>query len=165
MKRLSALLFLIVIFVLVPLQARAQSSIFEKLSGNWKGTGIVSGMNSEITMKWESVLAGKFYRLSFKNNMKGNDGNVVFEGTAFYKVKTTTETEGNWFDSFGFIRPIKAVFETDKLTAGWGTKETEEGSTVYHLVEANKLEVIDTVKGKDGNWREFGRSTFTRRRD
>ena len=162
MKKLSIFLFLLVVFMLVSFQVKAQSNIFEKLSGNWKGTGVVSGMESEIEMKWEKVLAGKFYRLNFKNNMKGKNGNVVFEGTAFYQFKTTAETFGNWFDSFGLIRPIKAVIETDKLSADWGNKETEEGKTIYHLLEANKLEVIDSVKTKDGTWREFGRSTFTR---
>ncbi len=81
-------LFIIATFALIPFQIFAQNNIFEQLAGNWKGTGVVSGMKSEITMKWESVLAGKFYRLSFKNNMKGKNGKVFFEGTAFYKLKT-----------------------------------------------------------------------------
>lgn len=162
MKKTVVFLFLFAAFVLISLPAKAQDNVFAKLSGNWKGTGVVSGMESEIMMRWESVLAGKFYRLSFKNNMKGKNGNVVFEGTAFYKFKTDAETEGSWFDSFGFIRPIKASLETHKVTANWGNKETEEGKTVYHLLETDKLEVIDSVKSKDGSWREFGRSTFIR---
>lgn len=155
-------LFLIAAFALIPFQTFAQNNIFEKLSGSWKGTGAVSGMESEISMKWESVLAGNFYRLNFTNKMKGKNGTIVFEGTAFYKFKTTTETEGSWFDSFGLIRPITATLETTKITANWGTKETEEGSTVYHLIEPDKLEVVDSVKSKDGTWREFGRSKFIR---
>ena len=162
MKKLSKLLVCLVLCLLISSQLFAQSNVFEKLSGNWKGTGVVQGMESEITMKWESVLAGKFYRLSFKNNMKGKNGNIVFEGTAFYKFKSAAETEGNWFDSFGFIRPIKASLETNKITADWGNKETEEGKTVYNLVEADKLEVVDSIKTKDGTWREFGRSVYTR---
>lgn len=155
-------LLLHVVFLLIPLHLLAQNSIFEKMSGNWKGTGVVSGMTSEIEMKWESVLAEKFYRLSFKNNMKGKNSNVIFEGIAFYKSKSRNETEGSWFDSFGLIRPIKAMVESDKLSAEWGNKETEEGKTVYHLVGTDKLEVVDSVKSKDGTWREFGRSTLIR---
>ena len=158
MKKLSVFLFLLALFG----QINAQNNVFERLAGSWKGNGMVSGMEAEIAMKWESVLAGKFYRLSFKNNMKGKNGNVVFEGTAFYKFKTASETDGNWFDSFGFIRPIKANLETNKITANWGSKETEEGQTIYHLVETDKLKVVDSVKTKDGTWREFGRSNFTR---
>jgi hypothetical protein len=165
MKKLSVFLFLIASFVLIPVQSKANNSIFERLAGNWQGTGVVSGMDSQITMNWESVLAGKFYRLSFRNNMKGKNGPVVFEGTAFYQAKTASQTEGSWFDSFGSIRPIKALIETDKLTANWGNPETEEGQTIYRLVDANKLEVVDSVKTKDGAWREFGHSVFTKTRD
>lgn len=158
-------MFLIAVFVLFPFQAFAQDNIFEKLSGSWKGTGVVSGMESEIKMKWESVLAGKFYRLSFANKMKSKKSNILFEGTAFYKVKSTSETEGSWFDSFGLIRPIIATLETTKITANWGTKETEEGTTVYRLIESDKLEVIDSVKSQNGTWREFGRSNLIRLKD
>lgn len=165
MKKLSVVLVCLVISVLIPFPINAQSSVFERLSGSWKGNGVVSGMESAIEMKWESVLAGKFYRLSFKNDMKSKNGTIVFEGTAFYKLKTAAETEGNWFDSFGFIRPIKAKIEVDKLISNWGSQEVEEGKTIYHLIEADKLEVVDSVKTKEGTWREFGRSILSRTKD
>lgn len=154
------LFFLIVLGVS---SANAQSGIFEKLRGSWQGTGTVNKMESALTMKWEAFLSEKFYRLTFKNTMKSNKGDVVFEGMAMYKLPASSlETEGNWFDSFGFVRPIKAILAKDSLTANWGSKETEEGKTVYRLLENDKMEVVDSVKTKDGLWREFGRSNYVR---
>jgi len=151
------------LFILITAYGIDAQSIFEKLKGNWKGAGTVNKMESNLTMKWETFLGDKFFRLSFKNTMKGSKGDVVFEGMAVYKsAASASETEGNWYDSFGYIRPIKAVLDQNSLTSNWGSKDTEEGKTVYRLLEADKLEVIDSVKMKDGNWREFGRSNYVR---
>ncbi len=145
-------------------ELRAQTTgIFEKIRGNWKGTGIVNQMDSALTMKWEFFLGEKFYRLTFKNTMKSGKGDIIFEGLAVYQLpETASETDGIWYDSFGFMRPIKAVLEKDALTANWGTLQTEEGKTVYRLLENDKMEVVDSVKTKDGAWREFGRSNYVR---
>lgn len=150
------------LFVLITAYGTNAQSVFEKLRGNWKGTGLVNKMESNLSMKWEVFLGNKFYRLSFKNTMKGSNGDIVFEGMAMYKFTASLETERNWYDSFGFVRPIKAILEKNALTANWGTKETEEGKTVYRLVENDKLEVVDSVKMKDGSWHEFGRSSYLR---
>ena len=45
------------------------------------------------------------------------------------------------------------------LVALWG----ERGRTVYRLLETGALEVTDSVKGSDGGWSEFGRSTLKRK--
>jgi hypothetical protein len=93
--------------------ASVRADVFEKLAGTWQGSGIVSGMESKIEMKWERVLEGKFWRLSFVNEMKGANGKMKFEGVAFYKGGDKAKSSGTWFDSFGMIRPITAMLETD----------------------------------------------------
>jgi hypothetical protein len=46
--------------------------------------------------------------------------------------------------------------------ASWGTADTEQGETTYRHVSDRELEVVDRVLGKNGEWREFGRSTLRR---
>ena len=65
--------------------------------------------------------------------------------------------EARWFDSRGLSFPIKAHAEGDTLIAFWGTPETEQGKSVYRLIEQSKVEVVDSVRQKDGTWKEFGR--------
>jgi hypothetical protein len=54
---------------------------------------------------------------------------------------------------------VSATVEGSALTALWG----ERGRTVYRLLETGALEVTDSVKGSDGSWSEFGRSTLKRK--
>ncbi len=160
-KKISVLLILLVIFS-ISIKANEKNEIFDKLNGNWKGTGVVSGMNSIITMEWKNVMNDKFYRLTFRNEMSRENDHFVFEGTAFYKTTADSETEGYWFDSMGLVRPIKAILDTDSIIANWGSKDTEEGKTSYRIIDADSMEVVDFVKTKTGIWREFGRSNFKR---
>ena len=162
MRKNIKLTFVLSFILLTTSTITTRGSVFENLSGTWQGTGVVSKMDSKIEMKWERVLDGKFWKLSFVNEMKGANGAIKFEGVAFYKTVDKTKTAGTWFDSFGLIRPIDAMIETDRLVSNWGTVETELGSTIYRLTAENSLEVVDSVKSKDGTWREFGRSTLSR---
>ena len=51
--------------------------------------------------------------------------------------------------------PIKAQADGDALVALWGSADQEQGKSVYRLLEPAKMEVIDSVRQKDGTWREF----------
>lgn len=42
----------------------------------------------------------------------------------------------------------------------WGAPGQEQGKSVYRLLADGKLEVVDSVRQPDGNWREFGRFTL-----
>ncbi len=48
------------------------------------------------------------------------------------------------------------------MTAWWGSPETEEGKSTYRLIDDQTMEVVDSVKQKDGTFREFGRVTLKR---
>jgi hypothetical protein len=117
---------------------------------------------SKIDMSWSWELNGRFLRLTFRNEMGTAPKMNVFEGHAYYQP-AGARYRGMWFDNSGMQRPLDATREGDALVSQWGTAETEQGETTYRLRADGTMEVIDRVKGKDGNWREFGRATYTRR--
>ena len=136
--------------------------ITTRLLGSWRGEGKVMGMEARLQMKWERVLEGKFMRLTFRNEMRGKEGAQLFEGHAYYQAQPDGTYRGQWFDSGGEAHPINGKVEGDALIAEWGTKETKLGRTVYRLTGENAAEVTDSILAKDGQWKEFGRSRFTR---
>ena len=119
-------------------------------------------MSARLQMKWEWVLGRKFLRLSLKNEMQSATSNTAFEGHAYYRLASEGKCEGKWFDSRGVSFPISCSIEGDALTALWGTPEEEQGKSVYRLLEPGKLEVVDSVRQKDGTWKEFGRFVVIR---
>lgn len=141
-----------------------EDTFLNRLAGNWEGEGRVSGMESKLSMNWQQTLGGKFMRLTFRNEMRGRDGSSqVFEGHAYYKVAASNRYEGTWFDSQGAIHPIKATIDNQALISLWGSKETQQGRTIYRLTDDERIEVIDSLLSRDGSWKEFGRSLFRRR--
>jgi hypothetical protein len=118
----------------------------------------VLGQASEVRLTWEWTLDGQFLRLSFTNQM----GPRRFEGHAYYRAVGNGRYRGAWFDSSGMIRPIDASRDGDALVATWGTPETEVGETIYRLEADGSMAIIDRVRGKDGQWREFGRTRLVR---
>jgi lipocalin len=152
--------FAALLLLFVPSQS---NQFLSRLEGSWQGDGKAFGMAANMQLKWEWVLNKKFLRLSLKNEMSAPNGQKqVFEGQAYYQATAADKYEAHWFDSRGVTFPIKAHLEGDALVALWGSPDKEEGKSVYRLVDAGTLEVIDNVKQKDGTWREFGRATLKR---
>lgn len=135
----------------------------KRLIGAWRGEGKAFGMDTRTELKWEEVLGSKFVRLTLRNEMRTAGGQTqTFEGHAYYQLNAAGAYEARWFDSRGISFPIKGEVEGDALTAFWGTPALEEGKSVYRLLAANRLEVVDSVKQKDGSWKEFGRFVAVR---
>lgn len=153
----------LVLLLLVPCTVYPQhDSIFKRLRGSWSGEGKTLEMAATLRMSWEWVLGEKFLRLSLKNEMRAAGGQVqLFEGHAYYQP-SEGKCEGTWFDSRGLSFPIKCTVEGESITAMWGATGQENGKSVYRLLADGKLEVVDSVKQKDGNWREFGRFVLSR---
>ena len=151
------------LLLLVPGAAYPQSdSVFKRLHGSWSGEGKTLEMPATLRMTWEWVLGEKFLRLSLKNEMKAASGQVqLFEGHAYYQP-SESKCEGTWFDSRGISFPIKCSVEGQTVTALWGATGQENGKSIYRLLADGKLEVVDSVKQKDGSWKEFGRFVLTR---
>ena len=144
------------------LEASETDAFLSRLQGTWQGDGKAFGMSARLSMKWEWVLGGKFLRLNLKNEMQSATGNTSFEGHAYYRPAGEGKYEGEWFDSRGVSFAIKGNMEGDALTALWGAPGEEQGRSIYKFLEAGKLEVVDSVRQKDGTWKEFGRFVVVR---
>ena len=91
-----------------------------------------------------------------------NGARRVFEGQAYYRSNGIDKYVAHWFDSRGVTFPIKAQLDGNTLVAWWGSVETEEGKSTYQLIDETTMEVVDSVKQKDGTFREFGRAKLKR---
>jgi hypothetical protein len=140
----------------------AQDALVAKLVGRWDGTGTILGQPSRVQMEWTPVLGGRFVKLTFESHIGAPPKARRFEGHAYYRTAGEGKLVATWFDSSGQVRPIDAVRAADAIVSTWGTPETEVGETTYRLVADDRMELVDRVRGKDGSWREFGRSQLTR---
>lgn len=136
------------------------------LLGDWRGTGVVTGRASEMTMTWSRDVGDAFVHLRFRNAMAQDGGRPaqVFEARGYYRAASAiaVDGKGTWVDSRGVIFPIAFTLTADTLTSDWGDASTERGRTVYRLTPSGTLEVIDFVRLPDGQYREFGRSELRR---
>lgn len=166
MKYPAVHVLLFVMILLAALASPAQEPSVggvESLIGAWKGEGKLLGMASRAEMKWEPVLGGRFTRLTYRAEMQSPNGSTqVFEGHGYYKSLGGGKYQGAWFDSQGDHHPIAAIFQDGALAATWGTESTKLGRTTYRTAGANRLEVTDEIRGKDGAWQEFGRAVLSR---
>jgi hypothetical protein len=146
------------ILALFLMQPGARDPFLTRLAGEWSGEGMVLQARAEVRLTWAWALDGQFMQLAFVNAMPKRR----FEGQAFYRALGAGRYRGWWFDSSGMMRPIEAALAGDALVAAWGTPETEVGETTYRLTGSGSMEIIDRVRGKDGQWREFGRTRLQR---
>ena len=153
--------FAVLLLLLLARTACPQTdSLFKRLAGSWSGEGNALGMPETSRMTWDWVLGEKFLRLSLRNEMRSANGQIqVFEGHAYYQ-RSAGKCEGTWFDSRGVSFPIKCTVEAVAITAMWGAPGQEQGKSAYRLLADGNLEVVDSVRQPDGNWREFGRFTL-----
>ena len=157
--------FSLLLLLAFPVYAAAQHDKFlNSLKGDWEGEGKAFGGASLLRLKWEWVLDNKFLRLTLRNEISMADGTKqVFEGQAYYRSAGVDKYQAHWFDSRGTTFPIRGLLEDTTLTAWWGSPETEEGKSTYQLIDETTLEVVDSVKEKDGTFREFARVKVRRR--
>jgi hypothetical protein len=141
--------------------ALAADPLSTALTGRWEGSGTILGQASLVELEWMPVLDKRFARLTWVSHIGPAPNARRFEGHAYYEV-IAGGYRATWFDSSGMVRPIAAVRDGQAVVARWGTPEIEQGETTYRLTSPTQLEVVDRVLGKDGTWREFGRSTLRR---
>jgi hypothetical protein len=162
----SLVVFTAILFAIVtPAMGQGEKSI-RNFEGTWVGSGKSMGMTSSMQLKWEWVLDQKFLRLTLNNEMQSSGGQKQnFAGHAYYQPSTAGDKfTAQWFDSRGISFPITGSFDGTTLTSDWGSPDKEEGRSIYKLIDAETMEVVDSVKLKDGTWREFGRATVKRQK-
>ena len=139
-----------------------EAPMIDRFMGEWEGQGKLFGLDATFSMTWESVLGQQFVRLTFQNSIETDSGTArTLKAQAFYKPTGTAEFEGTWFDSRGVVQPLRGSVEAETLTVLWGTPETEQGRTIYRLVDKNQIEVEDFVL-RDGEWAQFGSASYRR---
>ncbi|MBK7872542.1 MAG: hypothetical protein IPJ74_18610 [Saprospiraceae bacterium] len=142
--------------------AFAQSADFEKVMGEWTGTGKLFGQEASFSMIWELTLNDQFIHLTFQNQLTANGKNNVMNAQAYYKPSSDNTFIGTWFDSRGMILPLNAIFKDNMLTTEWGSVETEKGKTTYEIKSKNVIEVKDYVFTNE-QWQQFGYATYQRK--
>lgn len=140
----------------------APADVVQRLVGRWTGSGTILGQPSTLELQWTRVLDGKFVRPTHVSRIGPAPKTTTFEGHAYYEAQPAGGYRATWFDSSGLTRPITAAAAGDALVASWGSASTEEGETTYRLLADGQLEVVDRVKGRNGVWREFGRTRLSR---
>jgi len=151
-KRWRVLLSVILAFTINSL-AVAQEAFVNNLIGLWHGNGKLFGSNAEFKMNWEWTLDKKFVYLTFQNK--------VIKAQAFYQATGADEYIGTWFDSRGMVLPLKAGVKDSALVTLWGSPETEQGRTIYRLMDPDKIKVSDFVL-KDNEWHQFSEAVYNR---
>lgn len=164
-KKLTIALLFVWLLALTPIVAAPnETASLKSLEGSWAGDGNFMGNAARLELKYEWVLNGKFLRLSLKSDSRTAAGaQQIFEGHVYYEAKSDGSTSGTWFDSRGVSFPVKGTFAGDTLTILWGSPATEQGKSVYRLVDAGTLEVTDFAQLKDGTWKQFATAVVRRR--
>ncbi len=146
--------------------SRAQEPpVVASLIGDWSGSGTVTGRSAVVTMVWSREPGAAFLHLRLRNAMAASASRPaeVFEARGYYVVRPGAPATGTWVDSRGVIFPLSFSVTADSLTADWGAEGTERGRTVYRVRDGGILEVIDSVRGADGQYKEFGRTVLEKK--
>ena len=151
----------------------APDPLHDLFAGRWHGEGTILGQPARVELSVERVLDGRFTRLHWVSHIGPPPKTQRFEGHAYYsRLSPAGQYTATWFDSTGAVRPIRAGPDGNTVVIGgsgrgaviahWGTPDTEQGETTYRRVSPDVIEVVDRVLGKNGTWREFGRSSLRR---
>lgn len=136
--------------------------VFERLEGQWVGTGELLGRDAEFTMDWERGAEG-FVRLRFSNAWVGEDGTrvPVLSSEATY-LPSGTSAVGVWLDDRPQRLTLHATLTDSTVTTNW-TAEAEEGRTEY-IVRSQEEVVVRDVVYVDGTERLFAEAVYRRGR-
>ena len=161
-NRAPALLITLLALLSTPRASAQEVRLIDQFIGTWEGQGKLFGADAAFSMEWDWVLEQQFVRLIFQNKMKTPAGEErIFRARAFYRPIGAGRFEGTWFDSRGMVLPLQGTAGENSLTTLWGTPETEQGRTVYRLLDESHLEVEDSVL-QDGQWHQFGHALYER---
>jgi len=151
---------LIALLLAVP-AAAAPPTALAPLLGRWSGDAQVHGRSFHLELHWQNTLGSRFVRLDHRLHAPGVE-RPVFEAVAYYRGVDSLTVHGEWFDAGGLQRPITLRPGRGAWVSDWGTEATEIGRTRYALEGDSVLAVVDSVRARTGEWREFGRARLRR---
>lgn len=132
---------------------------FDEFIGNWTGKGTLFGAEANFKMSWKRTVDDKFIELNFENRFKTANGEQKLTAKAIYWFTDEENLKGNWYDSRGFVFPLKAEFKNKTLTSLWGDSDSvEKGKTVYQLTD--KAITVQDYVWRDGEMSPFGSSVY-----
>jgi hypothetical protein len=144
-----------------PGAAQDAAVVFDRLHGEWRGEGTLTGRTAQFTMRWHH--RDGFAVLAFANAFADPTGRVtpVLNAVAVYRT-AVKNPEAVWLDSRGARLQIRWETSDSALVSYWAAPG-ETGRTTYRVLAAHELEVVDEVR--DGHaWRTFGTARYRRTR-
>lgn len=134
-------------------------TVFDRLTGDWRGEGTLLGRDARFTMTWRPHR--DFAVLTFGNGFVDPDGGTtpVLNAAAVYRT-TADNPEAVWLDSRGVRIEIRWEASGSTLVAHW-TAPTERGRSTYRTLGPDRVEVVDEVLSGD-EWRVFGTARLSR---
>lgn len=156
----NKLYIIIILFVFHFGSLFGQNLIKDFTKSLWQGEGMLMGVPATFKMDWKLVLNNQFLELRFSSIRKDEKGNeIVFEAIGLYKLSEAKSLTGSWFDSRGVTLPLKGEIHNNQLIINWGSKKTEQGRTVYTLINNNNIMVKDYVL-KNNDYQVFGEVNY-----
>jgi hypothetical protein len=135
-------------------------TVFEKLDGQWTGSGVLLGRPAEFVMRWE-IGTGGFVRLIFSNAWVSDDGSrtPVLSSEATY-LPSGSSALGVWLDDRPQRLTLHAALTDSTVVTSWKA-DAEEGRTEYLVRSPEEVVVVDIVY-VDGSERRFAEATYRR---
>lgn len=135
-------------------------NLLEKLTGSWEGKGTLLGVKADLTMNWDKILDDQFMQLTFTSKRIINEEEVLFHATATYKPDGEN-WQGTWFDSRGVSFEVDGTVDENSLSVEWGSRDMEQGRTVYELTNENEMTVTDYIN-QNRTFSKFGEAKYHR---
>jgi hypothetical protein len=145
--------------VVAALILQAEAPPLQRFAGSWSGHGSWLGKPATASADWQAVLGGRFLRLEYRVTPEGAAA-PAFEGAAYWPLPSGSS--GTWFDSQGNVHPLALEATADAVNVTWGPPDEPRGRTLYRLLGAGRLQIVDEVRAKEG-WREFANMTYEKK--
>ena len=153
------IIFFCLTTIVSSVQAQTSQDFSKSILGTWNGEGSLFGQEASFKMKWKKDLNEQFIKLTFQNSFKDQSGTQrVLKATAYYNFEKRI---GQWFDTRGVILPLTFDLDQNVMTVMWGDEKTEQGKTIYSLMNKGEMRVQDFVL-KDDLYKAFGEANYER---
>lgn len=161
--RFRAALLAVLLWIAMPVAAAAQQGEGAVegnwIEGRWQGEGRFQGRESTARLDIAPALGGHFLEFEFNFTAANENGEPLrFSGRGFYRRNGEAAWTGIWLDSGGAVHELRGAMTDDALETQWG----DSGRTSYRLTGADRLEVVDSIRTANGEWREFARYMLVR---
>lgn len=153
----------LLLLTIKPAFAEAPAAIFSALKGEWSAKGEAFGGKTTTRMVWSEALAGEFYRVDYRMEIKSDNGAQTFEGVGHYQIADDSRIAAFWADNSGDLHPITAEISETAIVSHWGKAGGKQGRTEYRLNEDGSVLVTDWLLTAEG-WKQFNQGQFRRRK-